>query len=88
MPADPKPIRVKLSPAGKAKLKESLYFGRANRHCETCGCWCSWRQYWLTDADMHHKKSQGSGGGDTEENCIIVCRKCHSKIHNGELICK
>lgn len=29
--------------------------------------------------EKHHKKSKGSGGDDTEENLIEVCRICHTK---------
>ena len=35
--------------------------------------------------EKHHKKSKGSGGNDTEENLIEVCRICHTKIHTGEI---
>ena len=35
--------------------------------------------------EKHHKKSKGSGGNDTEENLIEVCRVCHTKIHTGEI---
>lgn len=35
--------------------------------------------------EKHHKKSKGSGGDDTEENLIEVCRICHTKIHTGEI---
>lgn len=35
--------------------------------------------------EKHHKQSRGSGGNDTEENLIEVCRICHTKIHTGEI---
>ena len=35
--------------------------------------------------EKHHKKSKGSGGNDTEENLIEVCRICLTKIHTGEI---
>lgn len=35
--------------------------------------------------EKHHKKTKGSGGNDTEENLIEVCRICHTKIHTGEI---
>ena len=38
--------------------------------CEICG-----------KAEKHHKKTKGSGGNDTKENLIEVCRICHTKIH-------
>ena len=35
--------------------------------------------------EKHHKKTKGSGGDDTEENLIEVCRKCHRLIHDGKI---
>ena len=31
------------------------------------------------------KKQNGSGGNDTEDNLIEVCRKCHRLIHDGKI---
>lgn len=45
--------------------------------CEICGK--------KGATEKHHKKTKGSGGNDTEENLIEVCRICHTKIHNGEI---
>ena len=39
-------------------------------------------------SEKHHKKSKGSGGDDTEENLIEVCRICHTKLHTGEITIK
>jgi 5-methylcytosine-specific restriction endonuclease McrA len=33
--------------------------------------------------EPHHIKSVGSGGGDTPENVLPVCRGCHDDIHRG-----
>jgi len=82
MPADPKPTRIRLTPAGRAALKRKLYYGRANKHCETCGAWCSWKTYWLNDAQLSHNR-HGSNKEDTEEGCKIECPKCHDKKHRG-----
>lgn len=35
--------------------------------------------------EKHHIKTKGSGGNDTEENLIEVCRKCHRLIHDGKI---
>ena len=35
--------------------------------------------------EKHHIKTKGSGGNDTKENLIEVCRICHTKIHTGEI---
>lgn len=45
--------------------------------CEICGK--------RGQTEKHHKKSKGSGGNDTKENLIEVCRICHIKIHTGEI---
>ena len=31
------------------------------------------------------RNQNGSGGDDTEENLIEVCRKCHRLIHDGKI---
>lgn len=43
--------------------------------CQICGK--------AGQTEKHHKKTKGSGGDDTEENLIEVCRKCHRLIHDG-----
>ena len=45
--------------------------------CQICGK--------VGQTEKHHKKTKGSGGDDTEENLIEVCRKCHSLIHSGKI---
>ena len=45
--------------------------------CKLCGK--------KAQTEKHHKKTKGSGGDDTEENLIEVCRMCHTKKHTGEI---
>ena len=45
--------------------------------CQICGK--------TGQTEKHHKKTKGSGGDDTEENLIEVCRKCHRLIHDGKI---
>ena len=45
--------------------------------CEIC--------HQKTQTEKHHIKTKGSGGDDTEENLIEVCRKCHRLIHDGKI---
>ena len=33
--------------------------------------------------DVHHIKTRGSGGGDTGDNLILLCRKHHQEAHMG-----
>jgi hypothetical protein len=37
------------------------------------------------DLDPHHIKSRGSGGGDIEENVILLCRRHHTLAHAGKI---
>ncbi|WP_071605693.1 HNH endonuclease [Sporomusa ovata] len=50
---------------------------RAIGHCEVCGS-----SYLL---QVHHIKSRGSNGGDTEDNTVCLCWICHRKAHSGEI---
>lgn len=45
--------------------------------CEICGR--------KGQTEKHHIKTKGSGGNDTKENLIEVCRICHTRIHTGEI---
>jgi len=45
--------------------------------CEVCNR--------VTKTEKHHIKTKGSGGNDTEDNLIEVCRKCHTLIHSGKI---
>lgn len=45
--------------------------------CQVCGK--------KAQTDMHHIKTKGSGGDDTKENLIELCRKCHRLAHDGKI---
>lgn len=45
--------------------------------CEICGR--------KGQTEKHHIKTKGSGGNDTKENLIEVCRICHTRIHTGKI---
>ena len=45
--------------------------------CEICGK--------IGQTEKHHIKTKGSGGNDTEENLIEVCRICHRLLHDGKI---
>lgn len=54
-------------------VKEKVY-ERARGRCELCGS--------FYPVDFHHillKKQLGKG---IEQNCILLCRECHDKIHS------
>lgn len=44
-----------------------------------------WNMWKKGQTEKHHIKTKGSGGNDTKENLIEVCRICHTKIHTGEI---
>ena len=70
----PKHKRVKLS---KPKWEQQrIRLWKDCRHCRECGCYLSVEQ-----AIPHHIKFRSQGGGDEAENVLIVCDKCHKKLH-------
>ena len=60
-----------------ARIKNKKLLKDKKGKCQICGK--------VGQTEKHHKKSKGSGGNDTEENLIEVCRICHTKIHTGEI---
>ncbi|PAT44704.1 HNH endonuclease signature motif containing protein [Pseudomonas aeruginosa] len=34
----------------------------------------------------HHIIDLGFGGNGEPENILVVCKSCHDKIHNGEIV--
>jgi len=47
--------------------------------CEHCGC--RFKDY--KEAEYHHKDRYADGGKSSLENIMILCAKCHDKIHGG-----
>ena len=46
-------------------------------YCQLCGN--------VKDIQVHHLKSKGSGGNDTPDNLISLCKYCHAKTHSGQI---
>ena len=61
----------------RARVKNKKAMKNKKGRCEFC------RKVGQTD--MHHIKTRGSGGDDTEENLIELCRLCHTMVHNGHI---
>ncbi len=61
----------------KARIVNKKLLKDKKGKCKICGK--------IGQTEKHHKKTKGSGGDDTEENLIEVCRICHTKIHTGEI---
>jgi len=79
---DPKPPKpVLLNAAGRRALKVELYNGRANERCENRSC-RKWVELNKTHMDVfrHCHLSHiipRKRGGDSAENCQILCWSCH-----------
>ena len=63
------------------KLVEKRLFKEANSQCPRCE---------QADADVaalqiHHIKPVAKGGSNDEENLIVLCSNCHSKVTAGEI---
>jgi 5-methylcytosine-specific restriction endonuclease McrA len=80
MNPQPKMLRVNLMPKEYQLLRDKIY--RTQHQC--CDICSTWHHY--NRLDMHHEKTRGAGGDDSEENCILVCRGCHNDIHAGNNI--
>lgn len=50
-------------------------FVRAGGHCEEMSCRIKLR---YGEAEYHHAKEDFLGGEATLENCIVLCRHCHT----------
>ena len=74
-------LSKEFNPVPKIKIKKRINNKKLLKDkkgiCEICGK--------KTQTEKHHIKTKGSGGNDTEENLIEVCRICHIKIHTGEI---
>lgn len=35
--------------------------------------------------EVHHYNSRSSGGTETLENSVLLCRKCHADVHNNKI---
>ena len=73
--ADEEPEKT---PAPPQKLKNELFFDRADRHCEYCG-----KQF--DQLHIHHIKPRREGGPNTRKNLIVLCPNCHSKADSGTI---
>ena len=77
MKPNPKVKRVKLTAKQYNKLRHEIYVDQLE-FCLRCEKWKE-----LEHLAIHHLKTRGSGGGDDRNNCVLVCKKCHTEIHQG-----
>lgn len=64
------------TPPAPQKLKNDLYFERAERKCE----WCD---ELIDSHETHHIKPRSEGGPNEPENLIVLCPNCHDKADRG-----
>ena len=70
------PNPTEKTPPPSEKLKNELYFDRADQECE----WCQKR----TDTpEIHHIKPKSEGGPNNQRNLIVLCPDCHRKADGG-----
>ena len=60
----------------RTKSKQAIEDARCT-YCEYCGKGGS--------VHVHHVVSRGAGGGDTADNLISLCIRCHARTHSGEI---
>lgn len=66
------------TPPAPQKLKDDLYFDRANQSCEWCGDQ-------LDHPEIHHIEPRSEGGPNEPDNLIVLCPNCHRKADRGGL---
>ena len=60
----------------RTKSRQAIEDARKT-YCEYCGTGGS--------VHAHHVVSRGAGGGDTADNLISLCIRCHARTHSGEI---
>ena len=53
-----------------------------HNNCELCGC--KFKDY--KEAEYHHKVRHVDGGKSELDNIMVLCQKCHDRIHGKEEI--
>jgi len=64
------------TPPAPKRMKENIYFERADQECEWCGD--------RTDSpEVHHIEKRSEGGPNEYDNLIALCPTCHSRADKG-----
>jgi len=63
-----------------------LVYRRDNNTCQNCG----WNQELFTRDDpryleVHHRVGHAEGGSNEPRNLVVLCNRCHDKVHAGGL---
>jgi len=70
----PKRPVVRLDPDSYAQLCLEV-LRRDGWRCQYCGS--------HENLEIHHKQFRSRSGGDSEDNLITLCAKCHRSLHRG-----
>ena len=68
----PKTPRIRLDSIDYENLRQQV-LRRDSWRCQTCGA--------MSDLDVHHQQLRSHAGGDSEQNLITLCRRCHQEMH-------
>ena len=71
MTPNPKKPPIRLNAKEYHELRIKVWM-RAHCHCEVCHFWVA-----FDEMSIHHIKTRGSGGDDSEENSLCCHRICH-----------
>jgi 5-methylcytosine-specific restriction endonuclease McrA len=66
-------MRPKRLPASDYQRLRITVLERDGWRCQACGT--------RTNLDVHHIKSRALGGPDSADNLIVLCRQCHTELH-------
>jgi hypothetical protein len=58
----------------KDEIRRAVY--ERDGRCLVCGKFVTYESM-----HPHHIQTRGSGGGDTEDNLICLCGRCHDRVH-------
>lgn len=77
--------KVRLDAEGMENLRVEVYI-RCGGGCENtlnvdddtrrCNAWVTWNTF-----EMHHVIHRSLSGSDSLQNCLALCRECHSNHH-------
>lgn len=67
---------VEKTPPAPKKMKENIFFDRAEQRCE----WCNER---TNSPEIHHIEPRSEGGPNEYDNLIGLCPGCHSQADKG-----
>lgn len=66
---------------------QSSVYRRDQNKCRSCG-WT--REAWVSDSprflELHHVLAHADGGGNSANNLVVLCSRCHDEVHAERLV--